>query len=150
MTAPSPERRHGARVVGLVAGAHFFSHFYTLALPPLFPILKAELGLSYIELGGIITAFSIASGSAQYPMGMAVDRFGARHILIGGLALLALAVASMGLASSYWHFLVLAFLAGLGNGVFHPADYSILSASVREHRLGRASTIHTFVGHVGW
>ena len=56
MTALSLKSGHGARVVGLVGGAHFFSHFYTLALPPLLPILKAELGLSYIELGGIITA----------------------------------------------------------------------------------------------
>jgi len=139
-----------ARVVGLVGGAHFFSHFYLLVLPPLFPILKAELGLSYIELGGIITAFSIASGSAQYPVGMAVDRFGARYILVGGLALLSLSVASMSLVTSYWMFLVLAFVAGLGNGVFHPADYSILGASVSEHRLGRAYSFHTFSGHIGW
>ena len=139
-----------ARVVGLVGGAHFFSHFYLLVLPPLFPILKAELGISYIALGGIITAFNIASGSTQYPLGMAVDRFGARYILVGGLALLSVSVASMSLASSYLAFLALAFVAGLGNGVFHPANYSILGASVSEHRLGRAYSIHTFSGHVGW
>jgi FSR family fosmidomycin resistance protein-like MFS transporter len=139
-----------ARVISLVGGAHFFSHFYLLVLPPLFPILKAELGLSYTALGGMVTAFSIASGSAQYPMGIAVDRFGARYILIGGLSLISLSVALMSLASGYLPFLILAFLAGLGNGVFHPADYSILGASVSEHRLGRAYSIHTFSGHVGW
>jgi MFS family permease len=150
VSGPAPGLGGDARVVGMVAGAHFFSHFYLLALPPLFPILKVELGLSYVALGGMITAFNVASGVAQYPLGMAVDRFGARHILVSGLTLLALSVALMSLASSYWLFLALAFLAGLGNGAFHPADYSILSASVSEHRLGRAYSIHTFTGHVGW
>jgi len=150
MKAAAPAMGSDARVVSLVGGAHFFSHFYLLVLPPLFPILKAELGLSYTELGGIITAFSIASGSAMYPMGMAVDRFGARHILVAGLALISASVAFMSLAASYWAFVALAFLAGLGNSVFHPADYSILSASVSERRLGRAYSIHTFTGHVGW
>jgi len=150
VTAPAIRMRSDARVISLVGGAHFFSHFYLFVLPPLFPILKTELGLSYTALGGMVTAFSIASGSAQYPMGMAVDRFGARYILIGGLTLLSLSVALMSLAAGYLPFLVLAFLAGLGNSVFHPADYTILGASVSEHRLGRAYSIHTFSGHVGW
>jgi FSR family fosmidomycin resistance protein-like MFS transporter len=150
VTAPAIRMGSDARVISLVGGAHFFSHFYLFVLPPLFPILKTELGLSYTALGGMVTAFSIASGSAQYPMGMAVDRFGARYILIGGLTLLSLSVAMMSLASGYLPFLILAFLAGLGNSVFHPADYTILGASVSEHRLGRAYSIHTFSGHVGW
>jgi len=150
MKLGEPGKTHDGRVIGLVGSAHFFSHFYIFVLPPLFPVLKAELGLSYAALGGIITAFSVASGMAQYPMGMAVDRFGARHILMGGLVLLAGSVGLMSLADGYWPLVALAFLAGLGNGVFHPADYSILGASVSEHRLGRAYSIHTFSGHVGW
>jgi len=149
--APATESHASdARVISLVGGAHFFSHFYILVLPPLFPVLKAELGLSYTALGGVLTAFSLASGVAQYPVGVAVDRFGARGFLIVGLTVLASAVALMSLVDSYWPLLMLAFVAGLGNSVFHPADYSILSASVRESRLGRAYSIHTFSGHVGW
>ena len=155
MTNPANELvergRHGdRRVVGLVCAAHFFSHFYILALPPLFPILKTELGLSYIELGGLFTAFSVASGVAQYPMGVLVDRIGARVVLISGLALLAGAIAMMSLADGYAPLLGFAFLAGLGNSVFHPADYTILGASVRPERWGRAFGIHTFSGYAGW
>ncbi len=130
MAERKKERREERRVVALVCGGHFFSHFYLLGLAPLFPIIKAELGISYVELGGIITAFSIASGAAQYPMGVLVDRFGPRYILAGGLALLAGSFAAMGLAAGYWPLLALAFCAGLGNSVFHPADYSILGAAV--------------------
>jgi FSR family fosmidomycin resistance protein-like MFS transporter len=137
-------------VIGLVCGGHLFSHFYMLTLPPLFPVLKTELGVSYTALGGLLTAFSLASGSAQYPMGILVDRFGARYILIGGLSLLASAFALMSLAPGYDVLLALAFVAGFGNSVFHPADYSIIGASVNPARLGRAYSIHTFSGHIGW
>lgn len=144
------QRRQERRVVALVCGGHFFSHFYLLALAPLFPIIKSDLGIGYTELGGVITAYSIASGIAQYPMGVLVDRFGPRYILAGGLALLATSFAAMGFTAGYWPLLVLAFGAGLGNAVFHPANYSILGAVVGPGRLGRAFSIHTFFGHIGW
>ncbi len=150
MAGNRAKRREERRIVALVCGGHFFSHFYLLGLAPLFPIIKASLGISYTELGGIFTAFSIASGIAQYPMGMLVDRFGPRFILAGGLALLAGSFTGMGLVAGYWPLLVLAFCAGLGNSVFHPADYSILGAMVRTGRLGRAFSIHTFSGYLGW
>ncbi|MHA1537167.1 MAG: MFS transporter [Alphaproteobacteria bacterium] len=143
-------KREERRVVALVCGGHFFSHFYLLGLAPLFPIMKGELGLSYTELGGLVTAFSIASGVAQYPIGILVDRYGPRFILAGGLALLAASFAGIGLASGYAPLLALAFCAGLGNAVFHPANSSILGATVSPGRLGRAFAVHTFFGHLGW
>jgi len=142
--------RREAAVLGLVGSGHFFSHFYMLVLPPLFPLLKAEMGLSYTALGGLVTAFAAASGAAQYPMGVLVDRFGARWLLIGGLATLTVGIGLMALAPGYWSLLALAFLAGLGNSVFHPADYTVLGATVRPQVLGRAFATHTFTGHVGW
>ena len=77
-TAGVSERGSDAKVIGLVSGGHFFSHFYSLLLPPLFPLLRGELGVSYASLGLILTAFSITSGIGQTPMGFLVDRLGAR------------------------------------------------------------------------
>lgn len=142
--------RRDMTVVFLICTAHFFSHFYLLALPPIFPLIRAEFGVSNTLMGLLITAFSITSGVSQYLMGILVDRIGAKPVLIGGLALLAGCVALMGFAPSYWVLLALAALAGFGNAVFHPADYSILGATVRPERLGRAFGIHTFSGHLGW
>lgn len=150
MSAVAAQGRRDLKVVTLVCTAHFFSHFYLLALPPIFPLIRAEFGVSNTLLGLLITAFSIASGASQYLMGILVDRIGARTVLIGGLTLLAGSVALMGLAPSYAVLLVLATIAGFGNAVFHPADYSILGATVRPERLGRAFGIHTFSGHLGW
>ena len=138
------------KVIGLVGSAHVVSHFYQLALPPLFPVLKDDLGVSYAALGLLSTVFFVASAVAQPAMGFLVDRIGARRVLIAGIGLLGLSHLLMGLAPAYPAFVVLAVVGGVGNSVFHPADYSILTASVSEGRLGRAYSVHTVGGNVGW
>lgn len=150
MVAVEGARSADAKVVGLVGAGHFFSHFYGLVLPPLFPLLKADFSVSYLELGLLISTLSLASAIVQLPAGFFFDRYGALGILVLGLILRSLSVLLMGLASSYGMLLVLAVLAGVGNSVFHPADYAILSARVRGAWLGRAFSLHTFAGHLGW
>ncbi len=142
--------RDDVKVISLIGVAHFFSHFYILLLPPLFPILKAVFAVSYVELGLIITVFSAATGISQIPLGYLVDRVGAKWILIGGLALHGLAFVLIGVTGDYWSVLVLMVVAGIANGVYHPADYAILSASVSEKRMGRAFSLHTFTGFAGF
>ena len=147
--APIGARREERWVLGLISCGHYLSHFYGLALPPLFPLLKAEFGVSYIELGLAMTAYSLLGGVIQAPVGFLVDHLGPRRVLLGGLGLIAVSVMLMGFVNAYWMLLVLAVLAGLGNSVFHPADYAILSGSVDPARLGRAYSIHTFSGFLG-
>ena len=139
-----------AKVISLIGVAHFFSHFYILLLPPLFPVLKDVFGVSYIELGLMVTIFSGATGVSQIGFGYLVDKMGAKWILIGGLALEGLAFLGMGLIGDYWAILALMAVAGIANGVYHPADYAILSASVTEARMGRAFSLHTFTGFAGF
>ena len=138
------------KVIGLIGIAHFFSHFYIYLLPPLFPMLKDALGVSYTELGLMMTVFSGTTGLTQIPFGFLVDRFGARAILIGGLAVEGLAFLLIGFAGGYWTILALLVVAGAANGVYHPADYAILSGSVSGKRMGRAFSLHTFAGNAGF
>jgi MFS transporter, FSR family, fosmidomycin resistance protein len=142
--------RRNLQVLALIGSGHAVSHFYALTLPPLFPLLREQLDVSYAALGLLVTVFNLATGAAQIPAGFLVDRFGARRLLLLGLAIMGAAMTAMGFAPSYWLMLVLVAAVGIGNSVFHPADYAVLSASVDHSWLGRAFGIHTFAGFIGF
>jgi MFS transporter, FSR family, fosmidomycin resistance protein len=142
--------RSDVRVIGLIGVAHFFSHFFQLVLPPLFPLLKTVFGVPYVALGLTVSVFYGASGIGQTLSGFLVDRIGALRVLLGGMALFAASIALAGLVPTYWLLLPVALLAGLGNSVFHPADYSILNASVDARRIGRGYSVHSVSGNLGW
>mgnify|MGYP001463395389 CR=1 FL=1 len=149
MEAAAPSIRHDARILCLVGAGHFASHFYNLALPPLFPLLKDEFGVDYLMLGLIMTLFNGASAVVQIPVGFLVDRIGARPVLVAGLVIEASAIGLMAFSSSIGALLVLAVAAGAGNSVFHPANYAILNSAIDHKRIGRAFSLHTFAGHLG-
>ena len=137
------------RAIGLVSAAHFVNHFQHLVQPPLFPLLKAELGIGFVELGLALTVQSIVGVAAQLPVGYLVDRVGSRRMLVLGLLIAGLAYLGFGLAPSYPTLLLAMVFVGLANSVFHPADYALLSAKIAPVRLGRAFSIHTFAGFLG-
>ena len=148
--AQSLTARQDMRVIAAVGAAHFLSHFFQLAAAPMFPLIKDSLGVTYTALGFVMTLFYLVSGLSQAFIGIWVDRYGARPVLLGGLTLLALATLAAGFAPSYWWLVALAPIGGLGNSVFHPADLSILSSKVSKPRLGRAYGAHQFMGTVGY
>jgi MFS transporter, FSR family, fosmidomycin resistance protein len=149
MSSSNKLRAEEVQALGLISSAHLVSHFHYLVLVPLFPILKQTLGIGYVELGLVITVYSVTSGLAQTPMGYVVDRFGSRRTLIAGLLLGGLAYMSIGLFPVYPVMLAGSVMFGISNSVYHPADYSILGSVIDPPRLGRAFSIHTFAGYLG-
>jgi len=146
----STELRHDAEVIGLVGVAHLLSHFLQLILAPLFPLLKDEFGVGYAALGLMVSVMYTVSGISQTMAGFIVDRYGARRVLLFGMAAFSLALLLTGLATSYWMLVAVALLAGVGNSVFHPADFAILNARVNPKRLGYAFSMHGIGGNFGW
>lgn len=142
--------RRDARIIALIGAAHSVSHFLQLALPPLFPLLKDELDASYAALGLVMSVFFGASGIGQTVSGFLVDRVGPKPVLVGGLLLFGGATALTGLVTSYWMLLPAALLAGLGNSVFHPSDYTAFNTLIDRRRLGRAFSVHSISGNLGW
>src|SRR6202035_288076 len=132
-----------------ISTAHWVSQFHLMALPMLFPFLKQQLGVGYIELGLALTVFAVISGLTQAPMGYLADHIGARKVLLMGLTLGGCALILLGLHLSYSWLIASSVLLGLANSVYHPADYAILSAHMDEARMGRAFSIHTFAGYLG-
>ncbi len=150
MSASGTELRRDAEVIGLVGFAHLLSHFFQLILAPLFPLLKDEFGVGYAALGLMVSVMYTVSGISQTMAGFVVDRYGARRVLLFGMATFSLALLLTGLATSYWMLVAVAVLAGVGNSVFHPADFAILNAKVNPKRLGYAFSMHGIGGNFGW
>ncbi|MFZ0846291.1 MAG: MFS transporter [Pseudolabrys sp.] len=147
-TAPEKSAAY-VRLVSVVSAAHFVSHYYILLLAPLLPFVRAAYGVSYTEIGLAFAAFNIVSAALQTPAGFLVDWLGARILLVLGLVIGAGAFVIAGLVNSYWVLVAMFALAGVGNTVYHPADYALLSHHVPPERIGQAYSIHTFAGMLG-
>ncbi len=151
MNLPAGTPLHSdVRVIGLVGGAHLISHFSQLLLAPLFPWLKDEFNVSYAELGFLMTIFFVVSCAVQALSGFVVDRFGPRPILFAGLALIGVAAFGYSFSTNYWMLAAFAVIGGIGNGVFHPVDYTLLNRKVSAPRLGHAYSVHGITGSLGW
>ena len=137
------------RVVGAVSAAHFISHYYIIALAPLLPFVRDEYQVTYTQIGLAFAAFNIVTAVFQTPAGFLVDRLGARVLLILGLAIGASSFVLVGLIDSFWVMVALFAIAGIGNTVYHPADYALLSQHVPSDRIGQAFSVHTFAGMLG-
>lgn len=120
-----------------------------MAVPALLPLLPKSMSVSFVELGVAIGIFNIVSAVVQAPLGFLVDRVGAKKMLMAALALGAFSFGLVAAFPSYMALVVAMGLAGLANGVYHPADYSLLSHGIESNRMGRAFSIHTFAGFLG-
>lgn len=139
-----------ARTIALVGLVHGTSHFFHLLLPPLFPWFIREFGLSYVELGVVVSVFFVVSGVGQALSGFLVDRVGARPVLYAGLGCFVLSALLASTADGHAGLLAASALAGLGNAPFHPVDFSILNRRVSAARLGHAYSVHGICGNLGW
>ncbi len=137
-------------IISLIGLAHSISHFFHLIIAPLFPWIKAEFGLTYAELGLLMTTFYVVSSVVQSTSGLLVDRYGARPMLFIGIFLLMISAFILGLSQTYSMLLVGVSIAGLGNGVFHPVDYTMINQLVKYKNLAHAYSVHGVTGYLGW
>jgi MFS family permease len=143
------ETQSELRSLTVISIAHWYSHYVILVPPMLFPLLKKQLGVEFVELGLALTVFAVVSGLTQAPIGYVVDRFGARKLLILGVCLGGASFVMLGMHLSYPWLIASAALLGLANSVYHPSDYALLAANIDGRRIGRAFSIHTFSGFFG-
>lgn len=142
--------KQDALVITLVGVAHGLSHFFHMILAPLFPWLRDAFALTYAELGLLMSVFFVVSGIGQALAGFVVDKVGARTVLFFGISCLAASAFALSAAQNYSMLLAGSMLAGLGNSVFHPSDFTILNKRVTTARLGYAFSIHGISGNLGW
>ena len=142
--------RADVQAAGTVGLAHLTSHFFQLLLPPIYPWLMHDFGIGFTEAGFLATVFFVISSTGQAVAGFAVDRIGAFRMLQVAVGLLACAGVLLGLTHSYAGLVATAAVAGAGNAIFHPADFTILNHRVSPSRLGHAFAMHGLSGNLGW
>ena len=150
MTVAISRRASDVRVIGLISLAHGSSHFFHLILPPMFPWLKDAFALSYAELGLLMSVFFVVSCVAQATSGFLVDRIGARPVLFSGISMLVIAALVYSQSNGYAMLLLGAVIAGCGNGIFHPVDYTLINHKVSPPNLPYAYSMHGVTGYLGW
>lgn len=149
--APAPNSlRSDATVISLVGFAHGTSHFFHFVMPTLFPWFMRDFGLTFTQAGALMTVFFVVSGIGQALAGFVVDRVGALRVLASGVALLSLGAMVLSIAPGYGMLLAGAAVMGIGNSVFHPADFTLLNKRVSTSRLGHAFSVHGLTGNLGW
>ncbi|MGV0950008.1 MAG: MFS transporter [Azonexus sp.] len=146
----SPQQENDVETIAVIGFVHGVSHFFHLLLPPLFPWLMKDFGLSFTGIGATMTIFFVISGIGQAMSGFLVDRLGAARVLGAGIGCFFLAAVLLSLADGYAMLVLVAALAGLGNSVFHPADFTVLNRHVSPPRLGHAFAMHGLSGNLGW
>src|SRR5262252_7436494 len=147
---PSTRVKSDVEVISLMGLAHGTSHFFHLMVPSLFPWLMREFSLNFTQAGSLTAAFFVASGIGQALAGFVVDRVGAQRVLRSGIGLFSIAAVVLGASNNYGMLLAAALLAGTGNSVFHPADFTTLNRDVSVPRLGHAFSVHSLSGNLGW
>lgn len=150
MSTAAPAMRQDVRTISLVSVAHAISHFFQILVPPLFPLIKDDLGISYTALGFVLGLYFFVSGIFQTLAGFAVDRFGARRVLTLGLAFCVAGAVLAGLAQNYEMLIAAALIGGLGNSVFHPSDFAIINGRISPPRLAYAYSSHGIAGSLGY
>ncbi len=149
-TTLPPQQRNDFEAIAVIGFVHGVSHFFHLLLPPLFPWLMRDFGLSFTGIGATMTIFFVISGIGQALSGFLVDRLGAARVLGGGIGCFFLAAVLLAFADGYTMLMLVAAVAGLGNSVFHPADFTVLNRHVSQPRLGHAFAMHGLSGNLGW
>ncbi|CAB3885610.1 MFS transporter [Achromobacter piechaudii] len=143
-------RRRDWKTILLIGVAHAASHFFQLVLPLLNVSLATAFGLDFARVGALVATFYVVSGIGQASSGFVVDRIGARPVLWFGLACFVLSGVLIGSANGYPMLMAAAIVGGIGNSVFHPADYSIINHRITASRLGHAFSAHGLTGNLGW
>ena len=133
----------------LISLGHSLTHWYPATFYLLLPLIGKELGLSYAEIGFIMTAQHAVGALTNIPGGVIVDSIGYKGRLMAiSLFWVGFPYLLMAFTESYWMLLVCMILIGMGNNLWHPAAISTLGMRFPE-RKGLALSIHGMGGNFG-
>jgi MFS transporter, FSR family, fosmidomycin resistance protein len=141
--------RRSFQEVWVISLGHALTHWYPATFYLLLPLIGKELGLSYSEIGSVLTCQYLAGAIANIPGGIFVDAVGRRGLLMAvSLFWIGFPYLIMGASHSFWMILACATLVGIGNNLWHPSAIPWLANRFPE-RKGLVMSIHGMGGNVG-
>ena len=147
--ASPPSSKSSFREVWLVTIGHSLTHWYPATFYLLLPLIGRELGLSYVQIGSILTCQATAGAISNVPGGMLVDSIDRKGLLMAvALFWVGAPYLLMGFSHQYWMLLGCAALVGMGNNLWHPTAIPLLARRFPERR-GLVVSIHGMGGNVG-
>lgn len=146
----APEAARGSyREMWLITLGHSLTHWYPATFYLLLPVIGKELGLSYSEIGLIMTCQYVAGAVANIPGGVLVDTVGRKGVLMAvSLFWVGFPYLLMGFTHSYLMLLGCVALVGFGNSLWHPTAIPTLARRFPE-RKGLVLSLHGMGGNVG-
>jgi MFS transporter, FSR family, fosmidomycin resistance protein len=141
--------RKSFREVWLITIGHALTHWYPATFYLLLPLIGNELGLSYVQIGSILTVQALCGAISNIPGGLIVDSVGRKGLLMAmSLFWIGAPYLLMGFSYDYWLLLTCAALVGIGNNLWHPTAIPLLAQHFPD-RKGLAVSIHGMGGNVG-
>ncbi|HYC44716.1 MAG TPA: MFS transporter [Burkholderiales bacterium] len=147
--ATTATRLHASRDVWLISAGHGLTHWYTATFYLLLPLIGKELGLSYTEIGLIMTIQHLAGAISNLPGGVLVDIIGQKgYLMAASLFWVGVPYAFMAVSHDFWMLLVCVTLVGIGNNIWHPAAIPTLAYRYPQ-RKGLVLSFHGMGGNIG-
>ena len=144
-----PAPRGSYREMWLITLGHSLTHWYPATFYLILPIIGKELGLSYSQIGLIMTCQYIAGAIANIPGGVLVDTVGRKGVLMAtSLFWVGFPYLLMGFTHSYLMLLGCVALVGFGNSLWHPTAIPTLARRFPE-RKGLVLSLHGMGGNAG-
>ncbi len=128
---------------------HAYTHWFPSTFYLLLPLIKDELGLSYTEMGLLITVRYVISTAANFPSGMVVDLLKRNNLILAmALAWTGIPYIFLGISSHYFVLLLCMAIIGAGNNLWHPAAITTLH-DVYAKKRGWAIGWHSSAANIG-
>jgi FSR family fosmidomycin resistance protein-like MFS transporter len=136
------------RVIGACALAHLINDLIQAVLPSIYPMLKANYGLSFTQVGLITLTFQLTASLLQPWIGYHTDRHPKPWLLPAGMVCTLIGVLMLALVGSFPAILVASALVGVGSSTFHP-ETSRVARLASGGRYGLAQSTFQVGGNAG-
>lgn len=128
---------------------HGINEFYSIALPPILPLLLSDLQITYTQAGLLLSVFFLMYSVFQLPAGILSDRIGKTRLLVVGMVGMAAGIGLAAMAESYEMLIVSQVVAGISGSTYHPAGMALISDIETIDTEGTAMGLFGFGGMVG-